>query len=84
MIQKLQFFIKLLFGIAALLSSILLIYCIYSKKEVSTWQFPVMLALFLDSILIFTILKPNNKHNNTHNHENLEKDSTQKILHKRY
>jgi hypothetical protein len=47
-------------GIAVFLSFILLTYCISTKKEVNSWQFPVLLAVFLDAIFIFSILRKTN------------------------
>ena len=44
--------------IITLLSFILLLYCIYNKLDINTWQFPIFLALLLDSIFIFSTLQP--------------------------
>jgi hypothetical protein len=57
MIEHVESGLKWSLGIAVFLSFILLTYCISAKKEINTWQFPVLLALFLDSIFIFDILR---------------------------
>ncbi len=57
MIEHVESGLQWVLGIATLLSFILLVYCIITKTEVNTWQFPMLLALFLDSIFIFAILR---------------------------
>ena len=57
MIDYVQSGIQCILGVTVILSFILLIYCIYTKQDVNTWQFPMLLALFLDSILIFSVFR---------------------------
>ena len=56
MIQPLQTSIQIGLGICLTLSLILMVYCMITGQTVNTWQFPMMLALFLDSVFVFTIL----------------------------
>ena len=58
MIEYLELGLQYCLGIVTLLSFIILVYCLYNKQEINTWQFPIYLALFLDSILIFYTLHP--------------------------
>lgn len=60
MIETVEIGLQYVLGITALLSFILLVYCIYTKQEINTWQFPMLFALFLDSIFIFNILRRTN------------------------
>ncbi len=57
MIETVETGLQWVLGITAFLSFILLVYCIITKQEINTWQFPMLLALFLDSIFIFAILR---------------------------
>lgn len=57
MIETVETGLQWALGITAFLSFILLVYCIITKQEINTWQFPMLLALFLDSIFIFAILR---------------------------
>lgn len=57
MIEHVETGLQWSLGIAVFLSFILLTYCIITKKEINSWQFPVLLAVFLDSIFIFSILR---------------------------
>jgi hypothetical protein len=58
MITYVQDGLQYCLGIVTLLSFILLLYCIYTKQDINTWQFPMFLALLLDSIFIFSTLQP--------------------------
>jgi hypothetical protein len=60
MIETVKTGLQWVLGITAILSFILLVFCIVTKQEVNTWQFPMVLALFLDSIFIFAILRRTN------------------------
>ena len=57
MIEKVETALQWVLGITVFLSFILLTYCIITKTKVNTWQFPMLLALFLDSIFIYAILR---------------------------
>jgi hypothetical protein len=57
MIEHVESGLKWSLGIAVFLSFILLTYSIITKNEINSWQFPVLLAVFLDSIFIFSILR---------------------------
>ena len=58
MITYVQDGLQYCLAIITLLSFILLVYCIYTNQEINTWQFPMFLALLLDSIFIFSTLQP--------------------------
>jgi hypothetical protein len=60
MIEHVETGLQWSLGIAVFLSFILLAYCIITKKEINSWQFPVLLAVFLDSIFVFSILRKTN------------------------
>ncbi len=56
MIRYVHYANNLFIFTAVILSIILLIYSYNNEYEINTWQFPMILAMFLDAIFIMTIV----------------------------
>lgn len=56
MIRYVHYANNLFILIAVILSVIVLVYSYSKEYEINTWQFPMILAMFLDAIFIMTII----------------------------